>query len=351
MNDTIIPRQQLESETAVEDKDAPEPGGMAPVAPPAWMAFRRRRRAAFTALVLLLVFAVILVPFAVLSIIRELILPPEAEVYFLTQEPPRQPSGSLAPQATASYLLIEVVSIDEAKGVATLRVSGHRLCAAGCGPQELVLFSLSGVEARRVGVLPSATIRVPGDTEYHTAEVELPLSGQPSLYSFDTYELVLATKVQAPQPEGPPVVVRPGDRGTPVYVALWLADKRMNMMPPKALDPGTVQLLADPAALQSVHQLRFWRPIYQPVLAVLLVIFIAAAAIHALCTQSVRDLGLSIGTLVLGVWGIRAILVSGYPPYTTAVELALSLVILILLAGIIFRVVLQLHRGEPILPK
>jgi hypothetical protein len=84
---------------------------------------------------------------------------------------------------------------------------------------------------------------------------------------------------------------------------------------------------------------------------VLLVTFVAATVIYSVCTQSVRDLSLSIGTLVLGVWGVRAILVSGYPPYATAVELALSLVILILLAAIILRGLVQLRRGERILPK
>ena len=300
---------------------------------------------------LLLLFAVATLPFAVISIIRELLLPPEAEVSFLTPAPPREPGGSFVQQPTASYLLIEVVGIDEAKGVATLRVSGQRPCAAGCGPLELILFSLSGVEATRVGIPASATVRLPSDTEQTTAEVALPVSGQPSLYSFDSYELVLATKVQAPQPEGPPSVLRPGDLGTPVYVALWSADKRMNMLPPKEVDPGTIRLLTDPSALQSVHRLRFWRPLYQPVLALLLVTFIAAAAIYSVCTQSLRDLSLSVGTLVLGVWGVRSILVAGYPPYTTAVELALSLVILILLVGIIIRGVVQRSRGEPLLPR
>jgi hypothetical protein len=44
-----------------------------------------------------------------------------------------------------------------------------------------------------------------------------------------------------------------------------------------------------------------------------------------------------VGSLVLGVWGIRSILVPGGPPYVTAVDLALSLVILLLLGGIILR--------------
>jgi hypothetical protein len=42
--------------------------------------------------------------------------------------------------------------------------------------------------------------------------------------------------------------------------------------------------------------------------------------------------------------------VPGTPPYVTAVDLVLSLVILILLAGIIFRAVLLLRRGGTIMP-
>lgn len=63
-------------------------------------------------------------------------------------------------------------------------------------------------------------------------------------------------------------------------------------------------------------------------------------------TQPINQLLLGVGSLVLGVWGIRAILVPGVPPYVTAVDLALSLVILLLLGGIIARAVLSARRAR-----
>ena len=81
-------------------------------------------------------------------------------------------------------------------------------------------------------------------------------------------------------------------------------------------------------------------------LAVLLVALIAGTAFYSVRTQPVRSLLLGVGSLVLGVWGIRGILVPGGPPYITAVDLALSLVILILLAGIMARGVLQYRRAR-----
>jgi hypothetical protein len=80
------------------------------------------------------------------------------------------------------------------------------------------------------------------------------------------------------------------------------------------------------------------------VLALLLVVLIAATGFYSVSTQPVRQLLLTVGSLVLGIWGVRGILVPGTPPYATAVDLALSFVILLLLAGIIGRSVLQYHR-------
>src|SRR5262249_36680008 len=95
-----------------------------------------------------------------------------------------------------------------------------------------------------------------------------------------------------------------------------------------------------------VRALRFLRPPYLPLLALLLVALIAGTGLYSLRTQPVRQLLLGVGSLVLGVWGIRGILVPGTPPYATAVDLALSLVILLLLGGIIARGVLQVHGAR-----
>jgi hypothetical protein len=48
------------------------------------------------------------------------------------------------------------------------------------------------------------------------------------------------------------------------------------------------------------------------------------------------------GTLVLGVWGIRAVMLASNIGYTTMVDLSLALILLFLLGGITLRVLLAL---------
>ena len=81
-----------------------------------------------------------------------------------------------------------------------------------------------------------------------------------------------------------------------------------------------------------------------------MVLLIAAAAAGAVFMRPVNDLFIGSGSLVIGVWGVRAILVPGFPTYVTAVDLSLSIVILFLLSAIIVRLAIFLYsRGR--LPK
>jgi hypothetical protein len=52
-----------------------------------------------------------------------------------------------------------------------------------------------------------------------------------------------------------------------------------------------------------------------------------------------------VGGLVLGVWGIRSVLVPAGVAYVTTVELMLSLVILIVLYGLLGRLVWEMIQG------
>lgn len=281
---------------------------------------------------------------AIGSIFVELLLPSEAEIYFLTDPPPRSPPGAGAPRATANYLNIAVVALDEAKDLATLRVSGNRTCAAACPNLQLALFSLSGALARRVGLPPSATVALPPDAQQISTTVELPVGGQPSRYPFDTYDLVLAVNLQVIEPDGTITPFRPETHSIQNYLSLQSQLQWLSMSPPRTIDPRTVGAETGSDGFHYVRALQFWRPLYLPVLAVLLVLLIAGAAAFSVRTQPINQLLLGVGSLVLGVWGIRSILVPGVPPYVTAVDLALSLVILLLLGGIIARGVLHAHR-------
>ena len=92
----------------------------------------------------------------------------------------------------------------------------------------------------------------------------------------------------------------------------------------------------------------FSRPLYLKVLTVLLVLLVTAAAAYAVFLRPLSDLVVNSGALVLGVWGIRAVLLGAAVPGITAVNLALSVVILFLLLAFTARTVLYLHARSGI---
>lgn len=310
----------------------------AEVTPPQPM--RRLPHKGLTIVVVLGAFAAIMVPLAVGSIIAELVLPEEASLYFLTAEPPHPAAGVSTPSA-ATYLNVAVVGVDEAKGLASLNVAGHRACDTACNALRLDLFSLGGVLAKRVGLPPSASVPIAADAQQISTTVELPISGRPSQYPFDAYELKLGVVMHETLPDATDRIVHPDALATPVYLSVQSLTQRLLMLPPVVIDPQTLHLATDPYAFTYVRALEFRRPLYLPVLALLLVVLITAASAYSVSVQSVNQLFVGVGSLVLGVWGVRQILVPGSVSYTTSVELMLSLSILILLLGMIARGVLH----------
>src|SRR5262245_53558486 len=89
------------------------------------------------------------------------------------------------------------------------------------------------------------------------------------------------------------------------------------------------------------------RPRYLRLLTIILVLLIAAAAAYAVFMRPLEDLVVNSGALVLGVWGIRGILTPGNLFNLTAVDLALSIVIIFLLGAITVRALMFLYdRAE-----
>jgi hypothetical protein len=75
----------------------------------------------------------------------------------------------------------------------------------------------------------------------------------------------------------------------------------------------------------------------------MLVVLIAAAAAYSVFLGPLHDLVVNAGALVLGVWGIRAILPPSNINYITAVDLALSMVIIFLLGALMIWALLFAH--------
>lgn len=292
-------------------------------------------RGAFFLVAGLITAILIALPFAVRSLTQDLFNSVESKVYAFNGLSATDPRG---------LIHISIVDIDESRLRMTLRVSGHRTCPAACPPgHRIVLFSLWSSDGDSAGSPPSAKIDLTAAQSVVTENVELPIHGQPTLYPFDTYDLWLGVGLAALGQDG---LVRPITRAESaglLRVTVQEQLPREAMEDPVSLSPTDVQDAKDPYELLGVEMLQFRRPLHERVLAVLLVMLVAAAAAYAVFMRPLHDLVINSGGLVLGVWGIRALLSPGTAT-KTLVDLSLSLVILFLLSAITFRALQFLYE-------
>jgi hypothetical protein len=302
---------------------------------------RRRYRLAFLATAMLMLGIVVTLPFSLASVVDDVLGPSGRVIPLLRVE-----AADVAP--AHSRLHLALTQVDEVQLFATLRVSGHRICGAGCTWRDrLLLVSLAPDDDDAEGLPPSASILLPEASEVVTAMVQLPVTGAPIRYPFDRYRLVLAVALQRLHPDGRVETLGPDETRRHLLLTVQELLPRKRMAAPESLDPATLELPGNPVRFAAAYALVVQRPTYLRVLAVLLVLLIAAAASYSVFLRPLEDLIVNSGALVLGVWGIRAILTPGNLFYMTAVDLSLSLVILFLLGGIVVKALFFAHdRGE-----
>jgi hypothetical protein len=261
---------------------------------------------------------------------------------------------SMTPRQTA--VQIQVAQVDEVRGVVTLRVSAHRGCEAGCAELERIsLFGLQPGYPKTRGVPESATVALqPGEADVRQT-IEFPLSGQAILYPFDVHELWLALRLEGTDAAG---AVQPQTlaQAEGNLIAAVRADvPRFQMAAPVPVDAASI--VADPQQMApdqpqdgylSIHVLRLQRSRWLQIMAVMLVLLITMASGYAAFMRSVPDLVMGAGGLVLGVWGIRSMLVPGSISYATVVDMALGLVITFLLTTLSIRMLLYLCERNDI---
>jgi hypothetical protein len=246
--------------------------------------------------------------------------------------------------ADAAFVNITVTNIDETRGTASLMISGHRVCSIACFPITGTFFSLGSDAARRRGLPPSASVSVPGESGAYTFEIELPVLATPQRYPFDDYTLLLGVVVSTTFPDGTEHVIT-----SPTLVqnqaSLTLEDRvsRLSMDPPAPIDPASVRSANDPVDFLLVDRLHWERPLHLRIVTVLLVILISASGIFALGLRSLHELVLGIGGIILGIWGVRSVVVQTALPDVTLIDLILGFVILVLLLGLSIRAARYFH--------
>ena len=329
------------------------PGGTTgvhvPLSARAEVARQRRYRFAFFITALVAFGVVVTLPFSVKSVVDDVLGPATGRVIRITSRdsggPPDMAVSERLRAREAQYtkLHLAVTAIDEVQLRATVRISGHHQCAGCTWKTRLLLVALAPDDADAEGLPPSATVTLaPTDVDVSDT-VQLPLRGHPIHYPFDRYRLGLGVGYQRLHPDGRLETLSPLEARNRLFLSWQELLPRNAMEGPFPLDPTHVRSGDDPFAYVHAFTVTFVRPPYLRVLAVMLVLLIAAAAAYSIFLRPLHDLVVNSGALVLGVWGIRNILTPSNLSYITAVDLALSMVIIFVLGALTVRALFFVH--------
>ncbi len=304
---------------------------------------RRWYRLALLVTLLLVALTLVTVPATLLSM-RDVLGRVGDPVYDLVTG--RQVTGAetAAAAADAIYINLGLIDLNEGSGQITIAVSGNRNCAGACPALNVTLTALDMDVEQRRGLPPSASLTLaPADREF-SQSAQLPISGQPSLYPFDDYLLWLGVSGVATEADGTIHQLDPATVAGSRTITVQNRISDVVMAPPVPIDPGTIGADSDPTTFLAVQSVRLERPAYLPRMSVTLILLIAISAVLAVFSRGFNELVLGIGGLILGVWGVRSVLMPQPVPAVTTIDLALSWVIFLLLIGLALRAAMHFYR-------
>jgi hypothetical protein len=294
-------------------------------------------RIAFGFITLFLFLILTMIPFTIASVMDDFIGPLSGPVFTILPEP--------ATPAAPSYSRVHIglIELDEFKQIARMRLSGHHVCQAGCSWNDQIEFlAFSPYTTLHGGPPLSTTVTLPADNVRVTQLIEMPIYGNPIRYPFDNYELVFGVILHHVSADGTVQTLSPAAAAGQLALTIQEQLPRHNMEPPVA-----VALAGEEAAspyLLTVQRVQISRPFYMRVLAISVLLLVTVAAAYAVFMRPLNELVVNAGALVLGVWGIRGILVPGSYYGLTAMDLTLSMVLILLLGAITVRAVMFLYQ-------
>ncbi len=290
-------------------------------------------RAGFVLLLLAVGAAILVLPFALISLASSLRHPVAADAFHI--------AFPAASQDSTTAINVRLVAIDETSQKVTLQVTGDRRCTTACGTSQVIqFFSLRADPQGSDGAPPSQDVSVPADGEFN-GSVDLPVSGGLGSYPFDNYHLVLGLALADTTPNGQVISVPASVARNQLDMSLDEQLPRFDLATPKAVI-GNYKFTGAAVALAATVDLS--RPLYLQALTIFIILFIAIASVYSVVTRAFKEVIATVGVVVLGVWGVRTLLVGGYPPDSTAVDLILIFLILVLLMILTVRGLLLMWR-------
>jgi hypothetical protein len=296
---------------------------------------RLRHRAAYVLVSLLLLFIAVLLPFALGSVVADLrqVRTPNHAIASIDGQP-----------IDRGRVAVDLIAMNEWEGTVTVRVTAQQECAGPCRWRDRYRFvSIWGDDFQPSDRPTVEQVTVPENPPVVTRTFPLPISGDPLRYPFDRYALALGVAMDRLYPDGREQTLTLAEAEG--YVTIWASAHipRIRVEAPAEVAADTLSGRQPYLFVDVVH---FDRPLYLQVLTVFLVLLVAAAAAYAVLLRPLDQLIINAGALILGVWGIRSILLGTSLPGLTAVDLALWSVILFLLVTITVRTLWLLEEDS-----
>ncbi|GEM_PF-769218 len=294
-------------------------------------------RIGFALVGMLVLACAVLIPFAIFNL-WQVLMSANTDAYRLT-------APQFAPGDPYSLVRIEVVALDEAQQIITLRVSGYHACDRDCNYNEkIVFYSLASRTGHSDGLPTSASLTLPANATEANATFQLPFKSDLIRYPFDAARLILGITAERVGPDGAATPLSPDEAAKQLSVEIADQIPRVRLQPPQAIDPATVR----PARVKNfdylaVYTVTFERYLYLKILVVLIVLLIATAAAYAALLRPFDQLILNAGALVLGIYGVRSLVLGSFPNDTTAVDIFLTSVAFFLLCTIAVRGLSYMH--------
>lgn len=296
---------------------------------------------AYFTVALLLLFIMVMLPFAVTSVFTD-ISEQSATVYQI----------NTVDEALPIFVEVhmQVIGINEWDGTASIRISTNQTCEQACpwGDRYLFVSVFGDTSGGREERPSTQAVTLAADARDATQVITLPIFGDPIRYPFDSYRLAVGVVVDRILDGGTIQILTADQAKSYVAVSIQGRIPRVKMNAPVSIDPDALPTRSSTEPFAVVELLTFERPLYLKILTVLLVLLVTAAAAYAVFMRPLDQLIINSGALVLGVWGIRSILLGTGVPGFTAVDLALSVVILFLLATITIRTMYLLDESSAV---
>ena len=257
-------------------------------------------------------------------------------------------SGNRLQPADQARLNLTLTGLDDWNHSVQLLVSGIRECGGPCTTTDRIqLISIPPAADKGYGLPPYQTVTFPPNQRGMSQEIKLPVSGDATRYPFDSYRLRLGAVIQRVGADGSVQAFSPEQANGYLQLSMTGSAPKTQLAAPAVVDPVSVPP-DDPAyRYAAISDLTLSRPLYLRAVSVVLVLLVTVAAVYVVCIQAFETLVANVGWLVLGLWGMRAILLGSDVPGYTALDLSLMIVILFLLLAITWRGLLYLRaRAE-----